>query len=296
MKANREILLAAIILALIVAVGLRAPAFVTPSSLLGVLTDTSFLFMLALAQMGVLLTRGIDLSVAANLALSGMVVALVNHNAPGFPIAGIIVLAILFGAALGLINAALIAGLGIPPIVVTLGTLAVYRGMIFVINPRPKPLRIGARRGSARSSSGSRGTPGAPLSSRDCGRNVSNRASARLCESNVALTALKSLDRCKKMYALRAAREPFQGGQSPVSAPIRPPAPKGPCTRVHSTRSRARLTAWRSARLRDRTGRGRPGSLRPPARAGAPSGSRRRRRNGPKTWPSRRSAGGTAPR
>ena len=152
MKANREILLAAIILALIVAVGLRAPAFVTPSSLLGVLTDTSFLFMLALAQMGVLLTRGIDLSVAANLALSGMVVALMNHNAPGFPIAGIIVLAILFGAALGLINAALIAGLGIPPIVVTLGTLAVYRGMIFVINTRPKPLRIGARRGSARSS------------------------------------------------------------------------------------------------------------------------------------------------
>ena len=133
MKANREILLAAIIFALVAAVGVRAPAFVTPSSLLGVLTDTSFLFMLALAQMGVLLTRGIDLSVAANLALSGMVVALVNHNAPGFPIAGIIALAIVFGAALGLINAALIAGLGIPPIVVTLGTLAVYRGMIFVI-------------------------------------------------------------------------------------------------------------------------------------------------------------------
>ncbi len=133
MKANREILLAAIIFALVAVVGVRAPAFVTPSSLLGVLTDTSFLFMLALAQMGVLLTRGIDLSVAANLALSGMVVALVNHNAPGFPIAGIIALAIVFGAALGLINAALIAGLGIPPIVVTLGALAVYRGMIFVI-------------------------------------------------------------------------------------------------------------------------------------------------------------------
>jgi len=133
MTYRREILLALIILALVVGVGLRAPAFVTPSSLLDVLTDTSCLFMLALAEMAVLLTRGIDLSLAANLALTGMVVALLNHAAPGVPMAAIVVLAIVFGAALGLINALLIAGLDIPPIVVTLGTLAVYRGMIFVI-------------------------------------------------------------------------------------------------------------------------------------------------------------------
>ena len=83
--------------------------------------------------MTVLLTRGIDLSIAANLALTGMVTALVNRAAPGVPIIAIIALAILVGAALGAFNAALIAGFGIPPIVVTLGTLATYRGMIFVI-------------------------------------------------------------------------------------------------------------------------------------------------------------------
>ena len=88
MKLHRETLLAGIILALVIGVGLRAPAFVTLPSLLGVLSDTSPLFMLTLAQMGVLLTRGIDLSVAANLALTGMVAGLVNHNAPGLPIAG----------------------------------------------------------------------------------------------------------------------------------------------------------------------------------------------------------------
>jgi rhamnose transport system permease protein len=130
---RRETLLAAIVAALIVAVGLRAPAFVAPSSLIGVVTDTSFLFMLTLAQMAVLLTRGIDLSVAANLALTGMVAALVNHAQPGLPIAAIVALAVVFGAALGFCNAILIAGLGIPPIVVTLGTLAIFRGLIFVI-------------------------------------------------------------------------------------------------------------------------------------------------------------------
>jgi rhamnose transport system permease protein len=134
---RREIWLALIILGLVVGVGLRAPAFVTPSSLLGVLTDTSFLFMLALAEMAVLLTRGIDLSLAANLALTGMVAALVNRAAPGLPMVAVIVLAIAFGAALGAFNACLIAGLGIPPIVVTLGTLAIYRGMIFVIARGP---------------------------------------------------------------------------------------------------------------------------------------------------------------
>jgi len=133
MKLHRETLLAGIVLALVIGVGLRAPAFVTLPSLLGVLTDTSLLFMLTLAQMGVLLTRGIDLSVAANLALTGMVAGLVNHAAPGLPILAIIALAIVFGAVLGLVNATLIAGLGIPPIVVTLGTLAIYRGAIFLI-------------------------------------------------------------------------------------------------------------------------------------------------------------------
>jgi rhamnose transport system permease protein len=130
----RDLLLAAIVLALIVAVGIRAPVFLTPGSLIEMLTDTSFLFMLALAQMAVILTRGIDLSVAANLALTGMIVALTARAVPVLPIAGVLLIAIVVGAALGAINGALIAGVGIPPIVVTLGTLSIYRGSIFIMS------------------------------------------------------------------------------------------------------------------------------------------------------------------
>ncbi len=54
---------------MVVGIGAYAPAFSRPDSLIGVLNDTGFLFMMALAQMIVILTRGIDLSVAANLAL-----------------------------------------------------------------------------------------------------------------------------------------------------------------------------------------------------------------------------------
>ena len=90
--------------------------------------------MLALGQMTVILTKCIDLSVAANLALTGMVVAMLNAACPGVPVVALIVLAVVMGAALGAINGLLVWKLDIPPIVVTLGTLTIYRGIIFLIS------------------------------------------------------------------------------------------------------------------------------------------------------------------
>jgi rhamnose transport system permease protein len=130
---SRETALAAIIVLLVLAVGTRATVFLTPESLAGVLIDTSFLFMLALAQMAVIMTRGIDLSVASNLALTGMVMALFAAAYPDVPMVIVLSLAILCGAALGSINGVLIAYLSTPAIVVTLGTLAIFRGLIFLI-------------------------------------------------------------------------------------------------------------------------------------------------------------------
>lgn len=131
--AHREIVLALVIVLMVAAIGAYAPAFVEGTSLLGVLDDTALLFMLALGQMVVILTRGIDLSMAANLALTGMLVALVGQYGPDLPALAYIVLATLIGLGFGLGNGLLIGGLGIPPIVVTLGTLSIFRGMIVVI-------------------------------------------------------------------------------------------------------------------------------------------------------------------
>lgn len=131
---NREAALAVLIVAMIAAVGTYAPAFVTGPSLLGVLNNTAFLFMLVLGQTMVILTRGIDLSVAANLALTGMLVALVGQYGPDLPAIVYLALAALIGAGLGLVIGLLVGGLGIPPIVVSLGALAVYRGLIVVIS------------------------------------------------------------------------------------------------------------------------------------------------------------------
>jgi len=130
----RELLLALILAGLVLAVGARAPVFLAVESLNGVLTDTAILAMMALAQMLVILIRGIDLSVAANLALSGMVVALLSEQAPQLPVLATILVATAVGALLGFVNGAFVAFVGIPSIVVTLGTLAIYRGLVFVVS------------------------------------------------------------------------------------------------------------------------------------------------------------------
>ena len=131
---SREAVLGLAILVLVALIAWRFPAFLRPANLAGVFNDTAILIILALGQMAVILTRCIDLSMAANLALCGMVVAMLNAAAPGIPVPALIALAMLLGAALGAINGLLVWQLTIPPIVVTLGTMTVYRGLIFVLS------------------------------------------------------------------------------------------------------------------------------------------------------------------
>jgi rhamnose transport system permease protein len=129
----RELILALIVAATIAGIGTYQPVFLHWQNISDMLTETSVLFMMALAQMVVILTRGIDLSVAANLALSGMMAALVSQYYPDTPLVLMIFAGVLCGLLLGLFNGALIAFIGIPPIVVTLGTLAIFRGLIIIV-------------------------------------------------------------------------------------------------------------------------------------------------------------------
>ncbi len=128
---SREALLALAIFVMTVGIAFRFPAFVTPNNLANVFNDTAPLMILAIGQMVVILTKCIDLSVAANLALSGMVAALLNGA--GVPLPLILLAVVVLGAGLGAINGLLVWKVGIPSIVVTLGTMTIYRGVIFLM-------------------------------------------------------------------------------------------------------------------------------------------------------------------
>lgn len=132
--ARREVLLLVAMGLLLAVITSRFPAFAAPSNLANVFNDTAILIILALGQTAVILTRSIDLSVAANLALTGMVVAMLNEAHPALPLALLVLIAAGMGFLLGAFNGLLVWKLGMPPIVVTLGTLTIYRGMAFVIS------------------------------------------------------------------------------------------------------------------------------------------------------------------
>ena len=131
---RRELGLASITLVALAVVSVQFPQFASPDGLRELVDDTGILILLALGQTFVLLTRAIDLSVAANIALTGMCVALLNQALPGLGIGAILLVAILLGALLGSINGALVWLLEIPAIVVTLGTMAIFRGLVFLVS------------------------------------------------------------------------------------------------------------------------------------------------------------------
>jgi rhamnose transport system permease protein len=113
-------------------VTLRNPAFLKISNLQDIVLNISILIIVALAQTMVIITRGIDLSVGSMIGLTAMMVSYVVAAFPGMPPLLAIPLGMALGAALGMVNGLLIAVGGVPPIIATLGTLSIYRGLIFL--------------------------------------------------------------------------------------------------------------------------------------------------------------------
>jgi rhamnose transport system permease protein len=132
--ARRDLTLAALTLALFGAVTFAFPGFAAPGSVAALVDDIAILVMLALGQMLVILVRGIDLSVAANLALAGMLAALFNRAFPEAGVVPAVAIAVIAGAAAGACNGLLVWKLKLPPIVVTLGTMSIFRGVIYPLS------------------------------------------------------------------------------------------------------------------------------------------------------------------
>jgi rhamnose transport system permease protein len=131
---NRDLALAGMTLILFGVITASFPQFARPTNVAEILDDSAILILLALGQMLVILTRGIDLSIAANLALSGMIAALCNKAWPDANVAVFILIALACGTTLGACNGLLVWKLRLPPIVVTLGTMSIYRGIIYLIS------------------------------------------------------------------------------------------------------------------------------------------------------------------
>ncbi len=128
----RELALIGFIVLLIILVSLQSPNFLTFTNFRDILMDISILAMIALAQGMIIITRGIDLSVASTLALVAMMVSFVLKAYPETPVLLIVLLGLALGSVLGSLNGLIITVGNVPPIIATLGTLGIYRGLVFL--------------------------------------------------------------------------------------------------------------------------------------------------------------------
>ncbi|MEC0304664.1 ABC transporter permease [Terribacillus saccharophilus] len=130
----RELGLFFFIVILCIGVQLRNPSFLTGENILDMATNTSILVILALGMMIVLITRGIDLSIGAVIALSGMLTAqLVAANPSVNPFLCLLIGTVI-GALCGMVIGVLVAKVGLLPIIATLALMNIFRGLTFLVS------------------------------------------------------------------------------------------------------------------------------------------------------------------
>ncbi len=130
----REIGLLAFIIIFAVIVQLNNSKFFSFENINDLLKNCAIYGILAIGMMMVIITRGIDLSIGATLALAGMSTALVVSKNPGLPIIGALGIGIGVGLACGIIIGLIVAGIRILPIIATLGMMNIYRGLTYIIS------------------------------------------------------------------------------------------------------------------------------------------------------------------
>jgi len=107
------------------------PYFLTVSNLLNVAEQTSINAIVAVGMTFVILSAGIDLSVGSIVAFSGVILGIALRA--GQPIAAAIAAALAVGAMCGLGNGLLVTLGGLPPFIVTLGTMSIARGAALLV-------------------------------------------------------------------------------------------------------------------------------------------------------------------
>ncbi len=114
-----------------------SPRFLAVNNFVNISNQITVNIILAVGMTILITSGGIDLSVGANIALTGVIVALFFRANPAATMGNAFVgiaIGMGVGATLGLINGLIVAYLSAPPFITTLGTMSVYRGLALVFS------------------------------------------------------------------------------------------------------------------------------------------------------------------
>lgn len=131
---SREASLAVILFITIGVTGLINPRFLTGDGTKDLLTSTAVVAILAIGITPIVVMRHIDISIASTVGLSAWVIADFCKKNPDFTWRQCFVIGAVIGLAVGILNGLLVAGLRLPSLVVTLGTLYIVRGAVYVVS------------------------------------------------------------------------------------------------------------------------------------------------------------------
>jgi ribose/xylose/arabinose/galactoside ABC-type transport system permease subunit len=112
-------------------VGIKNPTFISIDNITNVLRNTSFTLIISVGMTFVLIAAGLDLSVGSILALGSLITGLSLTS--GIPVIFSVLIGLAVGVAGGFINALIIVRLNIPPLITTLGTMYMGRGLVLIL-------------------------------------------------------------------------------------------------------------------------------------------------------------------
>jgi ribose transport system permease protein len=124
---------AIMLMAVVAGMSIAHPDFLTISNLMTIGLQAAVRALLAIGELLVIISGGIDLSVGTAMSLSMVTMGLYVINSHGSLEIGMLI-AIATGVLVGLVNGTLVAFLGLPPFIITLGMLGIAQGLALTLS------------------------------------------------------------------------------------------------------------------------------------------------------------------
>ncbi len=133
LKTRRESGVILLIIIIYITVALIEPRFFSYNAFINVLLFFPYLLVVALGEMLEIVSRNVDISVGSILGFSAVVVGMAYKANPNLSIVVAFLIAVGVGVLLGFINGMLVNLLKLPSVIITLGTMNLFRGLMFII-------------------------------------------------------------------------------------------------------------------------------------------------------------------
>ena len=129
----RELGIFSIIIIVVVVASIIDSRFLTADSWRAVFLAIPLILVMAMGQMMVIICRHVDISIGSILALAAIIIVLIFIHYPGTSLWLALLITASVGLIMGLINGVIVTRFNVHSIIVTLGTLSLYRGLVFIV-------------------------------------------------------------------------------------------------------------------------------------------------------------------